>query len=118
VLDAQLHLLDRQILDQNEVPVTTVDDIEISDIELDSPLNDRPAPIILNFLTGPVLGTRIFGGRPPPSRWEKIPWSCVAEVDTVITLGIAGETLTATWTERWVRDHIIRRIPGAGHDPE
>jgi hypothetical protein len=119
VLDAQLHLLDRQILDRDEVPVTTVDDIEISDIELDAPLDtDAPAPVILSLLTGPVLGTRIFGGRPPASRWEKIPWSCVARVSTVVSLGIPGQNLTATWTERWVRDRIIRRIPGAGHDPE
>jgi hypothetical protein len=119
VLDAQLHLLDRQILDRDDVPVTTVDDIEISDIELDAPIDpNAPAPVITGFLTGPVLGTRIFGGRPPQSRWESVPWSCVARVGTVISLGVPGGSLSATWTERWVRDHIIRRIPGAGHDPE
>ena len=28
-LDAQLHLLDRQVLDSDGVPVTTVDDLEL-----------------------------------------------------------------------------------------
>jgi hypothetical protein len=29
-LDAQLHLMDRQVLDNDGVPVTTVDDLELS----------------------------------------------------------------------------------------
>ena len=45
VLDAQLHLLDRQVLDTDGVPVTTVDDLEITDIPIDEPLRGTPAPI-------------------------------------------------------------------------
>ncbi|MCU1443492.1 MAG: hypothetical protein JWQ59_1642 [Cryobacterium sp.] len=119
VLDAQLHLLDRQVLDSNGVPVTTVDDVEISDIPLDTPIEPgTPAPTITALLTGPVLATRIFGGRPPRSRWERIPWADVSDIGIVLTLGVDADSLDLTWTERWVRDHIIARIPGGRRDPE
>ncbi|MGO4691598.1 hypothetical protein [Glaciibacter sp. 2TAF33] len=119
VLDAQLHLLDRQVLDRNDVPVTTVDDIEITGIDFDEPIEPgSPAPTICALLTGPVLATRIFGGRPPESRWERIRWSHIADIDTVVTLGVDGDSLDLTWTERWVRDKVIGRIPGGRHDPE
>ena len=69
------------------------------------------------LLTGPVLGTRIFGGRPPSSRLIRIPWKDVAGVGVVVTLGVRGEELDAGWVERWIRDMIISRIPGGRHDP-
>jgi hypothetical protein len=119
VLDAQLHLLDRQVLDRSGVPVTTVDDIEITGVELDTQIEaDAPAPVISALLTGPVLATRIFGGRPPESRWERIRWSDVADVGIVLTLGVDADSLDLTWTERWLRDKVIARIPGGRHDPD
>lgn len=119
VLDAQLHLLDRQVYDIASVPVTAVSDLEISDV--DSIENIPPgaaAPELIALLSGPVLGTRIFGGRPPASRLQRIAWSAVFEVGVVIRLAVKGDTLDATWAERWVRDHIIVRIPGGRHDPD
>lgn len=119
VLDADLHLLDRQVLDPNDFPVTTVDDLEISDIPLGEPIDhSKPPPVISAILTGPVLPTRIFGGKPPKSRWERLPWKVVVDVGIVVRIGLDGGLLDATWTERWVRDHIIGRIPGGRHDPE
>lgn len=118
ILDAQLHLLDRQVLDHDGVPVTTVDDLELSGPAVDQEIAPgTPAPVITALLTGPVLGTRIFGGRPPSSRLIRIPWKDVAEVDVVLRLGVSGEPLDASWVERWVRDKIIARIPGGRHDP-
>jgi sporulation protein YlmC with PRC-barrel domain len=118
VLDAQLHLLDRQVLDTDGVPVTTVDDLEISGPDQDLPIpHGSPPPVILALLTGPVLGTRIFGGRPPSSRLIRIPWQDVADVGIVIRLGVRGTGLDASWVERWIRDRIIARIPGGRHDP-
>jgi hypothetical protein len=119
ILDAELHLLDRQILDADGVPVCTLDDIEITGVEFDVPIEKgSPPPVLESLLSGPVLGTRIFGGRPPSSRWDRIPWRSVSDVDVVVRLGVRGDSLDVTWVERWLSDHIVRRIPGGRHDPE
>jgi hypothetical protein len=119
ILDAQLHLLDRQVLDSEGVPVTAVDDLELSDVPFDVELTPgTPAPVIESLLSGPVLGTRIFGGRPPASRWHRIAWSAIADLGTALHLDVRGDELDVTWPERWARDRVIRRIPGGTHDPE
>ena len=119
VLDAHLHILDRQVLDRDGVPVTTADDLELEGIELGMPIDpEAPPPFVSAILTGPDLATRIFGGRPPVSRRMVIPWRLVTEVGTTLRLGISGDSLDATWVERWVGDHIIGRIPGGRHDPD
>jgi sporulation protein YlmC with PRC-barrel domain len=118
VLDAQLHLLDRQILDADGIPVTTVDDVEISGPEPGQTIPPgTTAPVIAALLTGPVLGTRIFGGRPPSDRLIRLPWEDVAAIGVVVRLGVRSEDLDASWVERWIRDKIIARIPGGRHDP-
>lgn len=118
VLDAGLELLDRQILDPHGVPVTTVDDLELATPDDLEHLDPEKPPVVQALLTGPVLMTRIFGGRLPDSRFLRIPWKVVSDVGTVVTVGVAADTLDASWTERWVRDHVIARIPGGRHDPE
>ncbi len=118
-LDAQLHLLDRQVLDVDGVPMAVVDDLELSEVPVGEEIPiDTPPPVITALLSGPVLATRIFGGRPPDSRMERTPWAAVADVGVVIELAVRQETMDAAWTERWVRDHIIGRIPGGRHIPE
>jgi hypothetical protein len=122
ILDARLHLLDRQVLDVDDVPVCTLDDVELEVVD-GAPADDRridgSVPVVIAaLLTGPVLGTRIFGGRPPASRWYRLPWRHVTDVGTAVRLGVHGADLDATWLERWTRDHVIRRIPGGTHDPE
>ena len=122
VLDARLHLLDRQVLDVDEVPVCTLDDLEleVADGEAveDGRIDGRVPVVIFALLTGPVLGTRVFGGRPPASRWHRLPWAHVADVGTAVRLSVRSTDLDATWLERWVRNHIVGRIPGGTHDPE
>lgn len=118
VVDAQLHILDRQVLDRDGVPVTAVDDLELGDIPLDTDLGGAEPPEIENLLSGAVLGTRIFGGRPPSSRWHRIPWSAITELTTAIHLDARADDLETSWPERWVREHVIGRIPGGRHDPE
>lgn len=117
VLDARLHLLDRQVLDSDDVPVTTVDDLELDLSGDDGSTPGERTVVVTALLAGPVLGTRIFGGRPPASRWLRIPWRHVTDVGTAVELGVPGARFDVTWTERWVRDHVIRRIPGGHHDP-
>jgi hypothetical protein len=117
-LDAQLHLLDRQVLDVDGVPIAVVDDLELSEVPFgqEIPIDTRP-PVITALLSGAAIATRVFGGRPPESRMQRTPWVGVVEVGVVIKLGVMRDTLDLAWTERWVRDHIIGRIPGGRHNP-
>jgi hypothetical protein len=118
VLDAQLHLLDRQVLDREGLPVTAVDDIELSDIPLGTDLAGIEPPVIENLLAGAVLGTRLFGGRTPDSHWHRIPWSDISQVAVAIHLEADADDYDLSWSEQWVRERIIGRIPGGRHDPE
>jgi hypothetical protein len=119
VLDAHLHVLDRQVLDRDEVPVTTVDDLELDGIEVGARIEPgSPPPTVRAILTGPQLAMRLFGGHAPPSRRVSIPWRLVIDVGTVIRLGVSGDGLDASWVERWISRHLIGRIPGGRHDPE
>ncbi|HVL60392.1 MAG TPA: hypothetical protein VM430_03150 [Microbacterium sp.] len=119
VLDAHLHLLDRQVLDRDGTPVTTVDDVELDGIELGARIEPgSPAPTVAAILTGPQLPMRIFGGHAPARRRVAIPWKLVASVGTTVRLGVGSDSLDASWVERWVSGHIIGRIPGGRHDPE
>ncbi|KSZ57453.1 hypothetical protein Z045_18480 [Rhodococcus pyridinivorans KG-16] len=117
LIDARLHLLDRQILDCDGVPVATVDDIELSGIESDGG-GTSSAPRIEVILTGSTFMTRIFGGRLPRSHLHRITWDDVAEIGITLRLRVRSESLDATWPERWVRDQIISRIPGGRHAPD
>jgi sporulation protein YlmC with PRC-barrel domain len=118
VLDADLELLDRQILDPHGVPISTVDDLELSTPADLAHLDPQHPPVVQALLTGPILMTRIFGGRLPETRFIRIPWSIVTRVGTVVSVGAAADSLDASWTERWMRDHDNSRIPGGRHDPE
>lgn len=118
-MDVRLHLLDRQMCDVEGRTIGVVDDVELSDVPFDEPLDPAAAvPTITNLLTGPVLGTRIFGGRPPESRWHRIAWEDVTNVDVAVDVGVDGEELSLMWVERWMRDHIVARIPGGRDDPQ
>jgi hypothetical protein len=118
-LDAHLHLLDRQVLDVHGVPIAVVDDLELSEIPAGQEIPpDTSPPGITALLSGPTLATRIFGGRPPESRMMRTPWVAIREIGVVIKLSVGRDTQDLFWTERWVRDHIIGRIPGGRHTPK
>lgn len=118
MVDARLHMLDRQVLDVDGEPVATVDDLEIADLQYGERLPGQPTPTISWLLSGPILTTRLFGGRTPPSRLGRIGWRLVTELDIVFTLDVKSDALEVTWFERWLAAHVIGRIPGGHHDPE
>lgn len=118
LIDARLHLLDRQVLDRDDVPVTTADDVALSEIPAGPLPQNSPAPTITALLSGAFRFTRIFGGRPPMSRLDRIAWADLAEIGTAIRLRAARDTLDVGWLERWAARHVIGRIPGGRHDPE
>jgi hypothetical protein len=117
ILDARLHLLDRQVLDVDGVPVTTVDDLELANLQYGERLDADP-PIISALISGPILTTRLFGGRTPRKRLHRIGWDRIAEIDTVLKLGMPGDGLEVTWFERWLAANVIGRIPGGRHAPD
>ena len=112
LIDARLHLLDRQLFDAEEKPVGIVDDLDV-DIPTDVDLAaSAPAPLVTAILTGQVLATRIFGGQPPRAKLQIIPWRLVTKIGTVVQLVSGAEDFDSLWLEHWLRDRIIRRIPG------
>jgi sporulation protein YlmC with PRC-barrel domain len=112
LVDARLHLLDRQLFDADEAPVGIVDDLDIDiPTKLDIAVS-APAPPVTGILTGQVLATRIFGGRPPRSKLQAIPWRLITKIGTVVQLSSYGEDLESLWIEHWLRDHLVRHIPG------
>lgn len=117
ILDARLHLLDRQLLDHTGNPVGTIDDLDLTGITIgDSIRPGSPPPTVAAILSGHVLVTRMFGGQPPRSRLQEIPWRLVRRVGTVIDLDDATDIpFDGQWREHWLRDHVIARIPGGRH---
>lgn len=93
VLHAQLHLLDRQLIDQgNGHLVGKVDDVEL---DLDS---------------DPPVVSALVAGR------ERIPAAQIAEIGTAVK--IVTQDLDLTRHDDWVRQHVINHIPGAGDAAE
>lgn len=119
LLAARLHLLDRQLLDANADPVGIVDGVELDGVEagVDIPAN-APAPQVVSILTGQVLFTRMFGGRPPRTRLQELPWHLVTKVGTAVQLACDAGSLDSLWVDHWLREHIISRIPGGQHAAE
>lgn len=116
VIDAGLHLLDRQVLDPDEHHVCKVDDLELAVPE------DGGAPYVTAILAGPgVLGRRLGGvfrrvlNRAPESR---IDFGVVDEVGSAIRIALRREELSVSAIEAWCRDHVIARIPGSAHADE
>ncbi|MDZ7883616.1 MAG: hypothetical protein U5N53_12175 [Mycobacterium sp.] len=108
LIDARLHLLDRQIVDADGEPVGIVDDLELEGGHLD----DRTSPPVTAILTGRVLFTRIFGGQQPRAQLHHLPWELVDRIGTSVHLRPGADTRGGRWVERWLRDQIIGRIPG------
>ncbi|WP_243075528.1 hypothetical protein [Microbacterium sp. SS28] len=117
-VDARLHLLDRQILDREATPISTVDDIELAGVEVGERVDHSQQCTVSAMLVGVAVLPRVFGGRLPRSSWERLPWALVSRLGIVITIDALADDLDATWVERFVRDRIVGRIPGGRHDPE
>ena len=110
-------VLDQQLIDRSGINMGKVDGVMIE-------LRDGLAPRVTAVLTGghllarrlhpffeglAVRLTRRFGpGKLEPLR---IPWSKVRKIGVDVQVDIEADR-GMPW-EHWVRDHIIRRIPGA-----
>jgi hypothetical protein len=71
MLDARLHLLDRQLLDADGTPVGIVDDLDVDGVDAGADIAAGAAPgRITGISTGRVMMTRLLGGRQPPAHQQ------------------------------------------------
>ncbi|MEE2034491.1 hypothetical protein [Rhodococcus chondri] len=118
-VDARLHVLDHLVVDIDDKPVAVVDDLELTGIETGTDIDpDAPPPRVDAILSGNALPTRIFGGRPPDSRLDRLEWNDVDRIGVCVHLSVEGARLDHLWVERWTADRVIGRIPGARHAAE
>ncbi|MDR2279714.1 MAG: hypothetical protein LBE07_02535 [Gordonia sp. (in: high G+C Gram-positive bacteria)] len=102
------HLLDRQIIDGDGRPAGVVDDVVF-----ELPSGDG-RPRIVALLTGRALVDRILGDAPEPAQLTSIGADTIDDIGVVVTLTTDGVDLgDVAWVERWMRDHVIARIPGS-----
>jgi len=128
VLHLAVDLLDYQIVDRDGVACGNVDDVELT-------IGADGSASATALLTGPGVLLYRFGGRrlgrwlqrmsqaagPHPDRdrdTSRVPVELIEEVGPAIKVDVRAEELASMNTERWVRDHVIGRIPGARHAPE
>jgi sporulation protein YlmC with PRC-barrel domain len=121
VLDAGLELLDRQMIDPDGRMAGNVDDLELTFGEGDG------APVVTAILAGPGALARRIGGRlgdgiasiherlqecdiEGPAR---ISFGAVAAIGSDVRLSVSRRDLEIYRFERWARDGIISKIPGA-----
>lgn len=126
LVDAGLMLLDRQIVDKDGKMAGNVDDLELT-----FPEEGTGPPIVTAIYAGPGALARRIGGRlgewiesvhtrlhpneqPGPAR---IPFGVVKRFDNHVELAVSKDDLDVSMFERWVRERIIDRIPGAGERP-
>ena len=124
--DAALHLLDRQLIDPAGRLVAKIDDLEVAEVE-----GGRLA--LTAVLTGPgALGPRMHGR---PGEWMVAVWARlhpseqprpgriatadIVHVDSAVHLGRHRADLSVDGLERWVRRHVVERLPAApASDPD
>ena len=93
VLHAQLHLLDRQLIDHADGRLLG----KVDDVELDL---DADPPVVAALISGR----------------ERIPAGQVADIDTAVR--IVNRGLDLEHHDDWTEQHIIDKIPGAGDATE
>jgi sporulation protein YlmC with PRC-barrel domain len=124
-LQAGLSLLDRQLVDRDGKLCGKVDDLELTPLEGSNDL------YVSAVLTGPgALHTRhgwtgagrwlrkLVRSQDPERDRGRIPFGRVTSIDNHVALSSTADELATDDTERWVRDHIVRHIPGSNVDAD
>ncbi len=126
VLEAGLHLLDRQLVDKDGRLAGKVDDLE-----LEIP-DGGGAPLVTAILSGPGALSQRVGGRfgawleavanrlreGDDRRPARVSFAVVKRIGSAVDLSVAKAELETNRLEAWTRDHLIGRLPGAGDAPE
>jgi hypothetical protein len=132
-------LLDRQIVDRDGRLAGKVDDLQF-DEPGEAPeasaggagvADDGARPVLRVLLTGPGALAGQIGGA--AGRWlaaverrlgdrgeepAGIPFGLVTGIATDVTVAASRRDLASDGGERWARDVIVAKIPGAGHAAE
>jgi sporulation protein YlmC with PRC-barrel domain len=93
ILHAQLHLMDRQLIDYGSGALLG----KVDDVELDL---EASVPVVAALISG----------------HQRIPAAQLAEIDTAVK--ITPYELNLTKGDDWVEQHLIGKIPGAGDATE
>jgi hypothetical protein len=122
---AAMRLLDRQIVDRDGELAGKVDDLEF-----EWPQGGR-RPFVVAILSGPAaLGPRLgslgkWGAsirrRLNSSRsgqLSRVSFGVVTKISNHIEVSLSRDQLDESLGDEWVKDRIISKIPGAGHEAE
>jgi sporulation protein YlmC with PRC-barrel domain len=93
ILHAQLHLMDRQLIDYGSGALLG----KVDDVELDL---TSAVPVVAALISG----------------HQRIPAAQLAEIDMAVK--ITPYELNLTKGDDWVEQHLIGKIPGAGDATE
>jgi sporulation protein YlmC with PRC-barrel domain len=124
VRDLALHLLDRQMIDQDGKAVGNVDDVELHVPDDGSP------PYVVALLSGPQALAPRLGGllghwlmfwstsltRASTEQPGRVPIELVTEVSARIKVARSRAELGLHANEDRAREYLVDRIPGARHD--
>ncbi len=107
-------LVDNQIVDREEERVT-----KVAGVEVHIPEGERP--VVICLLIGPEpLARRIHpwigmlvSALTPGNRTVRIPWERVVKAGPIVQVDMTARETGGTRAEDWVRDKIIRWIPGS-----
>jgi sporulation protein YlmC with PRC-barrel domain len=123
---AVLELLGRQIVDSDGRLAGKVDDLE-----LEVPTEAGGLPVVTAILSGPGALAGQIGGA--TGRWlaaveqrllssgskpSRIPFDQVRGIAEAVQVAESAEVLDSNRGDRWVRDVILAKIPGASHATE
>jgi hypothetical protein len=125
VIDAALSLLDRQLVDCDGYMAGKVDDLELAE-------GEDGVPYVTTILCGPNALARRLGGnlgrwlesvhrRLHPSEHPepvRVPFGLVKRIDNHVELSVSKDELDVSRLEKWMRDNVVDKIPGAGRAPE
>jgi hypothetical protein len=120
-------LLDRQIIDKDELPLGNVDDLELAVAE------DGTMRVTALLVGAQAWGRRIDGAlgraitgsairlqRRQPAGPIRVPFELVDRggPTAAVKLTVSRDLLAEPELEAWLREHVIARIPGSTVDPE
>lgn len=119
-MDLIRDVLDNQLVDRHQRKLGKVDGI-IVELEPGKPPRlaylEVGAPTLARRLH-PQIGTWVSA---IAQRWGlnhgqplRIPWSKVKDVGIDVDVEVEADETPALTYEKWIRDHVIKRIPGAG----